>query len=133
MELKKTIIFSETGRMCPHVTMFCFNSLRNCKCMLFKSVVVNSDLGGIILLFFFLWRWKQNGADIDFTMSYHYRLDGGSLAISSPRTDQDIGTYQCLATNSLGTILSQKAKLQFACEFVRKIYNLCVSENIFLL
>nr|XP_020745718.1 contactin-6-like [Odocoileus virginianus texanus] len=60
------------------------------------------------------YRWKQNGADIDFTMSYHYRLDGGSLAISSPRTDQDIGTYQCLATNSLGTILSQKAKLQFA-------------------
>ncbi|KAM9074714.1 contactin-6 isoform 4-T4 [Megaptera novaeangliae] len=60
------------------------------------------------------YRWKQNGTDIDFTMSYHYRLDGGSLAISSPHTDQDIGTYQCLATNPLGTILSQKAKLQFA-------------------
>uniref|UniRef100_A0A8D1CFD6 Contactin 6 n=1 Tax=Sus scrofa TaxID=9823 RepID=A0A8D1CFD6_PIG len=60
------------------------------------------------------YRWKQNGTDIDFTMSYHYRLDGGNLAISSPRTDQDIGTYQCLATNPLGTILSRKAKLQFA-------------------
>nr|XP_023475833.1 contactin-6 isoform X2 [Equus caballus] len=60
------------------------------------------------------YRWKQNGRDIDFTMSYHYRLDGGSLAISSPQTDQDIGTYQCLATNPLGTILSRKAKLQFA-------------------
>ncbi|XP_070948195.1 contactin-6 isoform X4 [Macaca nemestrina] len=48
-------------------------------------------------------------------MSYHYRLDGGSLAISSPHTDQDIGMYQCLATNLLGTILSRKAKLQFAC------------------
>nr|XP_028700207.1 contactin-6 isoform X3 [Macaca mulatta]XP_028700208.1 contactin-6 isoform X3 [Macaca mulatta] len=47
-------------------------------------------------------------------MSYHYRLDGGSLAISSPHTDQDIGMYQCLATNLLGTILSRKAKLQFA-------------------
>ncbi|XP_023403769.2 contactin-6 isoform X3 [Loxodonta africana] len=47
-------------------------------------------------------------------MSYHYRLDGGSLAISSPPTAQDIGTYQCLATNPLGTILSRKAKLQFA-------------------
>ncbi|XP_025231628.1 contactin-6 isoform X5 [Theropithecus gelada] len=60
------------------------------------------------------YRWKQNGTDIDFTMSYHYRLDGGSLAISSPHTDQDIGMYQCLATNLLGTILSRKAKLQFA-------------------
>ncbi|XP_053456419.1 contactin-6 isoform X1 [Nycticebus coucang] len=60
------------------------------------------------------YRWKQNGTDIDFSMSYHYRLDGGSLAISSPHTDHDIGTYQCLATNLLGTILSRKAKLQFA-------------------
>ncbi|NP_001398093.1 contactin-6 isoform c precursor [Mus musculus] len=60
------------------------------------------------------YRWKQNGTDIDFGMTYHYRLDGGSLAISSPRTDQDIGIYQCLATNPVGTILSRKAKLQFA-------------------
>ncbi|XP_077889696.1 contactin-6 isoform X3 [Ictidomys tridecemlineatus] len=60
------------------------------------------------------YRWNQNGREIDFAMSYHYKLDGGSLAISSPRTDQDAGTYQCLATNLLGTILSRKAKLQFA-------------------
>uniref|UniRef100_A0A8C0VJW7 Contactin 6 n=1 Tax=Cyanistes caeruleus TaxID=156563 RepID=A0A8C0VJW7_CYACU len=58
--------------------------------------------------------WKQNGTDIDLTMSYHYRLVGGSLAINNPHKNQDIGTYQCLATNSFGTILSRKAKLQFA-------------------
>uniref|UniRef100_A0A8C8RW21 Contactin 6 n=1 Tax=Pelusios castaneus TaxID=367368 RepID=A0A8C8RW21_9SAUR len=56
----------------------------------------------------------QNGTYIDLTMSYHYRLVGGSLAINNPHTKQDIGTYQCLATNSFGTILSRKAKLQFA-------------------
>uniref|UniRef100_A0A803XUA0 Contactin 6 n=1 Tax=Meleagris gallopavo TaxID=9103 RepID=A0A803XUA0_MELGA len=44
----------------------------------------------------------------------NYRLVGGSLAINNPRKKQDIGTYQCLATNSFGTILSRKAKLQFA-------------------
>ncbi|XP_064523218.1 contactin-6-like isoform X1 [Pseudopipra pipra] len=60
------------------------------------------------------YRWKQNGTDIDLTMSYHYRLVGGSLAINNPHKNQDIGTYQCLATNSFGTILSRKAKLQFA-------------------
>ncbi|KAI4563810.1 hypothetical protein MJG53_016384 [Ovis ammon polii x Ovis aries] len=76
-----------------------------------SEIILNCAANGYPLPHY---RWKQNGADIDFTMSYHYRLDGGSLAISSPRTDQDIGTYQCLATNSLGTILSQKAKLQFA-------------------
>ncbi|XP_064012245.1 contactin-6 isoform X2 [Pogoniulus pusillus] len=44
----------------------------------------------------------------------YYRLVGGSLAINNPHKKQDIGTYQCLATNSFGTILSRKAKLQFA-------------------
>ncbi|KAM6468634.1 contactin-6 isoform 2-T2 [Liasis olivaceus] len=44
----------------------------------------------------------------------HYRLVGGSLAINNPHKKQDIGTYQCLVTNSFGTILSRKAKLQFA-------------------
>uniref|UniRef100_A0A8C6VDF9 Contactin 6 n=1 Tax=Naja naja TaxID=35670 RepID=A0A8C6VDF9_NAJNA len=58
--------------------------------------------------------WKQNGTDIDLSMSYHYRLVGGSLAINNPHKKQDIGTYQCLVTNSFGTILSRKAKLQFA-------------------
>ncbi|XP_042308319.1 contactin-6-like isoform X2 [Sceloporus undulatus] len=47
-------------------------------------------------------------------MSYHYRLVGGSLVINNPHKKQDIGTYQCLVTNSFGTILSRKAKLQFA-------------------
>uniref|UniRef100_A0A8C5KKF8 Contactin 6 n=1 Tax=Jaculus jaculus TaxID=51337 RepID=A0A8C5KKF8_JACJA len=60
------------------------------------------------------YRWKQNGTEIDFTMSYRYKLEGGRLAISNPHTDHDIGTYQCLASNLLGTSLSQKAKLQFA-------------------
>uniref|UniRef100_A0A672VDJ0 Contactin 6 n=1 Tax=Strigops habroptila TaxID=2489341 RepID=A0A672VDJ0_STRHB len=60
------------------------------------------------------YRWKQNGTDIDLTMSYHYRLVGGSLAINNPHKNQDIGTYHCLVTNSFGTILSRKAKLQFA-------------------
>uniref|UniRef100_A0A670JE79 Contactin 6 n=1 Tax=Podarcis muralis TaxID=64176 RepID=A0A670JE79_PODMU len=63
-----------------------------------------------------IYRWKQNGTDIDLTMSYHYRLLGGSLAINNPHKKQDIGTYQCLVTNSFGTILSRKAKLQFACK-----------------
>jgi len=52
-------------------------------------------------------------------MSYHYRLVGGSLAINNPHKKQDIGTYQCLATNSFGTIMSRKAKLQFACKLGR--------------
>lgn len=62
-------------------------------------------------------RWRRDGTDVDFSASPRYRLDRGDLVISSPPTGQDEGTYQCLATNLLGTVLSRKAKLQFACEF----------------
>ncbi|XP_032841655.1 contactin-6 isoform X4 [Tyto alba] len=75
------------------------------------EVLLNCTAKGYPLPYY---RWKQNGTDIDLTMSYHYRLVGGSLAINNPHKKQDIGTYQCLATNSFGTILSRKAKLQFA-------------------
>nr|KAF6420163.1 contactin 6 [Molossus molossus] len=60
------------------------------------------------------YRWRRNGTDLDLSASSHYRLDGGNLVVSSPPTGQDEATYQCLATNLLGTILSRKAKLQFA-------------------
>ncbi|KAF4792079.1 contactin 6 [Turdus rufiventris] len=75
------------------------------------EILLNCTAKGYPLPYY---RWKQNGTDIDLTMSYHYRLVGGSLAINNPHKNQDIGTYQCLATNSFGTILSRKAKLQFA-------------------
>ncbi|XP_055985298.1 contactin-6-like [Sorex fumeus] len=60
------------------------------------------------------YRWKRNGTDIDFAQSYPYRLEGGSLLISQPRVDRDVGIYQCWASNPLGTALSRKATLQFA-------------------
>uniref|UniRef100_A0A8B9I9F8 Contactin 6 n=1 Tax=Anser brachyrhynchus TaxID=132585 RepID=A0A8B9I9F8_9AVES len=75
------------------------------------EILLNCTAKGYPLPYY---RWKQNGTDIDLTMSYHYRLVGGSLAINNPHKKQDMGTYQCLATNSFGTILSRKAKLQFA-------------------
>ncbi|RMB99035.1 hypothetical protein DUI87_24581 [Hirundo rustica rustica] len=84
------------------------------------EILLNCTAKGYPLPYY---RWKQNGTDIDLTMSYHYRLVGGSLAINNPHKNQDIGTYQCLATNSFGTILSRKAKLQFACLSYMWIFN----------
>uniref|UniRef100_A0A671SI25 Contactin 3b n=1 Tax=Sinocyclocheilus anshuiensis TaxID=1608454 RepID=A0A671SI25_9TELE len=42
------------------------------------------------------------------------RLSGGNLIITGLDRDQDSGVYQCTASNSQGTILSQRATLQFA-------------------
>uniref|UniRef100_A0A452GJQ8 Ig-like domain-containing protein n=1 Tax=Gopherus agassizii TaxID=38772 RepID=A0A452GJQ8_9SAUR len=83
------------------------------------EILLNCTAKGYPLPYY---RWKQNGRDIDLTMSYHYRLVGGSLAINNPHTKRDTGTYQCLATNSFGTILSRKAKLQFACKLLRLVH-----------
>ncbi|XP_028302819.1 contactin-4 isoform X1 [Gouania willdenowi] len=61
-----------------------------------------------------LYRWKLNGTDIIPKSGSHYSLSGGNLRISHLNKDQDAGTYQCLASNSFGTIVSREASLTFA-------------------
>ncbi|XP_071612453.1 contactin-4 isoform X3 [Heliangelus exortis] len=58
--------------------------------------------------------WKLNGTSIDTGMDYRYSLVEGNLLINNPNKTQDAGTYQCVATNPFGTIVSRAAKLQFA-------------------
>ncbi|CAB1314719.1 unnamed protein product, partial [Coregonus sp. 'balchen'] len=62
-----------------------------------------------------LYRWKLNGTAITPKSGSHYSLSGGNLRISHLNKDQDAGTYQCLAFNSFGTIVSREASLTFAC------------------
>ncbi|XP_023403767.1 contactin-4 isoform X5 [Loxodonta africana] len=59
-------------------------------------------------------RWKLNGTVVDIGMDFRYSVVEGSLLINNPNKTQDAGTYQCIATNSFGTIVSREAKLQFA-------------------
>ncbi|KAK7916146.1 hypothetical protein WMY93_011907 [Mugilogobius chulae] len=58
------------------------------------------------------YRWKLNGTEIK--PGSHYSLSGGNLRISHLNRDQDAGTYQCLASNPFGTIVSREASLTFA-------------------
>ncbi|XP_062056191.1 contactin-3 isoform X2 [Lepus europaeus] len=60
------------------------------------------------------YRWQLNGSDIDMSMEHRYKLNGGNLVVINPNRNWDTGNYQCFATNSLGTIVSREAKLQFA-------------------
>uniref|UniRef100_A0A3P8VEB8 Contactin 4 n=1 Tax=Cynoglossus semilaevis TaxID=244447 RepID=A0A3P8VEB8_CYNSE len=59
-------------------------------------------------------RWKLNGTEISPKSGSHYSLSGGNLRINHLNKDQDAGTYQCLASNSFGTIVSREASLTFA-------------------
>uniref|UniRef100_A0A4W6FMC9 Contactin 4 n=1 Tax=Lates calcarifer TaxID=8187 RepID=A0A4W6FMC9_LATCA len=59
-------------------------------------------------------KWKLNGTEISHKSGSHYSLSGGNLRISHLNKDQDAGTYQCLAANSFGTIVSREASLTFA-------------------
>ncbi|XP_069062463.1 contactin-4-like isoform X2 [Pleurodeles waltl] len=59
-------------------------------------------------------RWKVNGFEVVSAVDGRYVLEDGGLVINNPNKTQDTGTYQCIASNSFGTIVSREAKLQFA-------------------
>ncbi|XP_076870175.1 contactin-4 [Brachyhypopomus gauderio] len=60
------------------------------------------------------YRWKFNGRDLNIDMDSNYSLVEGNLLINTPQAMKHGGTYQCIATNALGTILSREAKVEFA-------------------
>lgn len=62
-------------------------------------------------------RWLVNGSEVPLGLDLRYSLVAGSLVISSPELAPDAGSYQCLASNRCGTILSRAATLKFGCEW----------------
>lgn len=61
-------------------------------------------------------RWLVNGTEIPLGMDPRYTLVAGSLVISGPQSARDTGSYQCLAINRCGTIISRAANIKFGCE-----------------
>ncbi|KAF0035476.1 hypothetical protein F2P81_013234 [Scophthalmus maximus] len=59
------------------------------------------------------YRWLVNGSDVALGLDLRYTLVAGSLVISSPESVRDPGSYQCLAINRCGTIISRAANLKF--------------------
>lgn len=65
---------------------------------------------------FVFWRWKQNDSFILLRPGSRYSLVGGNMHISHLNKEEDVGIYQCLASNSFGTIVSREASLHVACK-----------------
>ncbi|XP_048878465.1 contactin-2 [Brienomyrus brachyistius] len=59
------------------------------------------------------YRWRVNGTDVPLENETRYSLVAGNLLISSPQYSRDSGSYQCLAINRCGTIISRAANLRF--------------------
>ncbi|XP_029457354.1 contactin-4 isoform X2 [Rhinatrema bivittatum] len=59
-------------------------------------------------------RWRLNRTDIDTGTDSRYSLLEGNLLISNPNVSQDTGTYQCIASNTFGSLISREANLHFA-------------------
>uniref|UniRef100_UPI0037E7A997 contactin-4 n=1 Tax=Semicossyphus pulcher TaxID=241346 RepID=UPI0037E7A997 len=60
------------------------------------------------------YRWKLNDSFIVPRPGSRYSLMGGNLHISHLNKEGDVGVYQCLASNSFGTIVSREASLHIA-------------------
>ncbi|KAG8002757.1 Contactin-4, partial [Nibea albiflora] len=60
------------------------------------------------------YRWKLNDSFVLPRPGSHYSLMGGNLHISHLNKEGDVGIYQCLASNSFGTIVSREASLHVA-------------------
>ncbi|XP_038060205.1 hemicentin-1-like [Patiria miniata] len=58
--------------------------------------------------------WRRNDEELDTDAEPRYRLSQGRLTITQPDKTVDMGTYQCFPSNQIGTIMSKKAKLDFA-------------------
>ncbi|XP_053172848.1 contactin-4 [Scomber japonicus] len=60
------------------------------------------------------YRWKLNDSFILPRPGSRYSLMGGNLHISHLNKEEDVGIYQCLASNSFGTIVSREASLHIS-------------------
>ncbi|XP_076019518.1 contactin-4 [Genypterus blacodes] len=60
------------------------------------------------------YRWKLNDSFVVPRLGSRYSLVGGNLHISHVNKEDDVGIYQCLASNSFGTIVSREASLHIA-------------------
>ncbi|XP_033823187.1 contactin-4 [Periophthalmus magnuspinnatus] len=71
------------------------------------------------------YRWKVDGREIKPELESHYSFVEGNLLINNPHVINHGGVYQCIATNTFGTVVSREAKVQFAFlqNFSRKARN----------
>uniref|UniRef100_A0A8C9Z7P6 Contactin-3 n=1 Tax=Sander lucioperca TaxID=283035 RepID=A0A8C9Z7P6_SANLU len=71
------------------------------------------------------YRWKMDGREINTESDPHYSLVEGNLLINNPHVINHEGVYQCITTNTFGTVVSREAKVQFAFlqNFSRKSRN----------
>ncbi|XP_037346353.2 contactin-4 [Pungitius pungitius] len=71
------------------------------------------------------YRWKMDGGEINTQSDPNYSLVEGNLLINNPHVINHGGVYQCIATNTFGTVVSREAKVQFAFlqNFSRKSRN----------
>uniref|UniRef100_A0A3Q2XSV1 Contactin 2 n=1 Tax=Hippocampus comes TaxID=109280 RepID=A0A3Q2XSV1_HIPCM len=59
------------------------------------------------------YRWLVNGTEVPLGLDLRFTLVAGNLVISRPESGRDTGSYQCLAINRCGTIISRAANLKF--------------------
>lgn len=74
-------------------------------------------------------RWKLNDSFITPRPGSRYSLMGGNLHIAHLNKEEDVGIYQCMASNSFGTIVSREASLHVACKYIRSFFRVRICQS----
>uniref|UniRef100_A0A3B3ZDQ0 Ig-like domain-containing protein n=1 Tax=Periophthalmus magnuspinnatus TaxID=409849 RepID=A0A3B3ZDQ0_9GOBI len=77
--------------------------------------------------------WKVDGREIKPELESHYSFVEGNLLINNPHVINHGGVYQCIATNTFGTVVSREAKVQFASRKARNTVSVREGQAVVLL
>lgn len=86
------------------------------KCDMIDPPLAECLCSMVMIILRFLRRWKVDGRELNTESEPNYSLVEGNLLINNPHVINHGGVYQCIATNTFGTVVSREARVQFACE-----------------
>ena len=102
---------------CRVFTIWVFRSVTNTLLYLFHNALDHNDSsalpGHFTRTFFFLYSYMH----FFILIKHRYTISGGRFTIQNPNEYRDGGSFQCVASNKYGSVVSQPAEFIFGSKY----------------